>query len=457
MTNRKGFLGIDVSKGYADFVLIDNNKSVIERCFRLNDTTQDRKQLGELIDGWLEGVVESIFCGVESTGGYENNWYNYLQGLGGQLKAVKVARLNAKGVKGISDAALTRTVTDQVSAISIANYLVCFPEKVCYSGAVKEGYSVFKDGRSYYCFIQMLQKQKVQISNQLEKLLYQHFNEVLIYCRHGIPLWLLTMISKYPGAALVKKAGIRNLEKIKGISAGKAASILKRLEANRLNPSDTISYTIASMSREILQKEEQIASHKLKLSKSFSDNEDVKLLDSVPGIATDSAVGLMIEIENIDRFDSCRKLCAYFGVHPTFKQSGDGKWGSHMSKKGRSAVRRILYMSALTAIRWDPSLKQLYARKRTEGFNHYQAMGVIMHKLLRMIYGILKNKSPFNAATDQANKQNAIKKQEKKQQNVKEEKEKKKTDLFRFKSSSLQAPISRHAAGKIKKQMTSQT
>jgi hypothetical protein len=328
---------------------------------------------------------------------------------------------------------------------------------VLYSGAIRQGDSVFKDGRSYYNFIQMLQKQKVQISNQLEKLLYQHFNEVLIYCRHGVPVWLLKMISKYPGAAAVQKAGVKNLEKIKGISAGKAASILKKTEANRLHLSTTISYTIASMAKEILQKEEQIESHKFKLSKSFQENDDVKLVDSAPGIAIDSAVGLMIEIENIDRFDTCRKLCAYFGVHPTFKQSGDGTWGSHMSKKGRSAVRKILYMSALTAIRCDSSLKQLYARKRSNGFNHYQAIGVIMHKLLRIIYGLLKNKTTFNAATDQANKQKSIKKQEQKQQEAKEEKQQKKRDLFRFKTPSLDAPISRQAASKIKKQMTSQT
>ena len=454
--DKQGFLGIDVSKGYADFILIDNNKSVIEKFFRLNDALEDRKKLGELIDQWLSNGLACVFCGVESTGGYENNWYNYLQGLG-QTKAVKVARLNARGVKGISDAALTRTITDQVSAVSIANYLVCFPEKVHYSGAVKEGHSVFKDGRSYYNFIQMLQKQKVQISNQLEKLLYQHFNEVLIYCRHGVPVWLLTMISKYPSAAAVKKAGVKNLEKIKGISGEKAASILKKIESNSLPLSDTISHTIASMAKEILQKEEQIVSHKFKLSKTFADNDDVKLIDSAPGIAIDSAVGLMIEIESIDRFDTCRKLCAYFGVHPTFKQSGDGTWGSHMSKKGRSAVRKILYMSALTAIRWDPSLKQLYARKRSDGFNHYQATGVIMHKLLRIIFGILKNKSTYNTATDKANKEQATKKQEQKQENVKEEKKEKKRDLFRFKTPSLDAPISRQAAGKIKKQMTSQT
>jgi hypothetical protein len=80
-----------------------------------------------------------------------------------------------------------------------------------------------------------------------------------------------------------------------------------------------------------------------------------------------------------------------------------------------------------------------------------------MHKLLRIIFGILKNKSSFNPATDQANKHQAIKKQEKKEQEEKGGKKEKKRELFRFKNPSLDAPISRQAAGKIKKQMTSQT
>ena len=454
--NRQGFLGIDVSKGYADFVLMDNGKSVIEKSFRLNDTRKDYKQLGELIDKWLASGLETIFCGVESTGGYENNWYNYLQGLG-QSKAVKVSRLNAKGVKGISDAALIRTITDQVSAENIATYLVCFPEKVIYSGSLKEYDSSFKDGRSYYNFIQMLQKQKVQISNQLEKLLYQHFNEMLIYCRHGLPAWLLKMLSKYPSARSVKKAGIVNLQKIKGISAAKAASILKKTEDSTQQSSETISHTIASMAEEILYKEDQLLGHKFKLSKSFADNEAVKLLQSMPGIALDSAVALMIEIENIDRFETCKKLCAFFGVHPTFKQSGDGTWGSHMSKKGRPVVRKILYMSALTAIRCDATLKQLYAHNRSKGFNHYQALGVVMHKLLRIIFGVLKNKSTFNISIDNLNKQNSQQKEQDKKQEERQQKKQKKRDLFRFQTPSLDAPISRQTANKIKKQMTSQT
>jgi transposase len=77
----KGYLGIDVSKGYADFLLLDQDKNVIEEAFRLQDDQNGRKGLRQLTDIWFSKGLQQLYCGVESTGGYENNWYRYLAGL----------------------------------------------------------------------------------------------------------------------------------------------------------------------------------------------------------------------------------------------------------------------------------------------------------------------------------------------------------------------------------------
>ena len=51
---------------------------------------------------------------------------------------------------------------------------------------------------------------------------------------------------------------------------------------------------------------------------------------------------------------------------------------------------------------------------------HYQAMGVCMHKLLRIIYGVLKNQTKFNETVDEKNQQQAADKQKQKEQQIKE-------------------------------------
>ena len=81
------FLGIDVSKGYADFIPLDDKGESIEKSFQLTDNNAGHKQLTTLIKQWLDDGAKSIYCGVESTGGYENNWYYLLKGLQSQRKS----------------------------------------------------------------------------------------------------------------------------------------------------------------------------------------------------------------------------------------------------------------------------------------------------------------------------------------------------------------------------------
>lgn len=445
---QKGFLGIDVSKGYADFLLLDEHKKVLEESFQLEDNQRGRQRLKTLIVEWFSKGMTELYCGVESTGGYENNWHSYLKSFSEQM-SVHVARLNAKAVKAVSDATLKRTITDAVSAHNIASYLISFSEKVDY-GRGSQQEARFKEGRRHYSYIRMLQKQKVQLSNQLEKLLYQDYGEILVYCRHGIPAWLLRMLSLYPSAETVIKAGLKKLSAIKGISTDKARALLEKVSSSAQVISRESQHVIAATSKEILHKADLIEKEKGYLTKMYEQDEGVKLITSIPGIGIESAVALVLEIEDINRFALAKKITAYFGINPTFKQSGDGTWGSHMSKKGRSEIRAILYMASLSGIRCNSILKPLYARYRAKGMKHYQAMGVIMHKLLRIIYGVLKSKTLFDPAIDEHNTLKAKAKQEKKKEENKNEQKK-----YRHQAISTDAPLSNRAVQKRKKQIAS--
>ncbi len=192
------------------------------------------------------------------------------------------------------------------------------------------------------------------------------------------------------------------------------------------------------------------------MTEQYGESEEVLLLNSIPGIGADSAVTISLEIEDVNKFETAKKLASFFGTHPTFKQSGDGIWGNHMSKKGRGEIRAVLYMASLSAIRYNPVLKQVYARARSKGMKHYPAAGIVMHKLLRIIYGVLKNKTAFNAETDDLNQQRSAEKQHDKEQKDKAEEKVKKQKKHRFQEVSTDAPISRRAEQKIRKQIASQ-
>lgn len=126
------YLGGDVSKGYADFVLIDQDRKVIEPCFRLDDNANGHKALGATLRKIITKNPDAeIRFGVESTGGYENNWLHSVYTLSKSIP-VRSARINPCGIKKFMDADLKRTINDEVSAECIARYMIAHPDKLLF-------------------------------------------------------------------------------------------------------------------------------------------------------------------------------------------------------------------------------------------------------------------------------------------------------------------------------------
>jgi transposase len=395
------YLGIDVSKGYADFIILNQEKQVVEDNFQLDDTFEGHKQIFEfLTDFFANNSDAKLFAAVESTGGYENNWFNTLHKLQYKMD-VSVARVNPFGVNHSSKASLSRIITDKESAKYIAEYLINYPEKIDYQ---HEDY--FATARRQWSLIKMFTKQKTQLLNQLESLLYIANPEILSYCRDGVRLWTLKMLEKYPTAKSIARAQPESLSKTPYLTKKRANEIIKNAKKSVASASDeTIKTTITTLVKQIISLRKIIAQQIKILETNVDLPNEVKLLKTYQGIGTYSAVGLMIEILTIERFSSSKKLASFFGIHPVFKISGDGRHGFKMSKKGRKEPRVILFNVARYSIGHNPFIKEIYAKHLKKGMPKLAALGAIMHKILRIIYGMLKNNKPFDAQIDINNRE----------------------------------------------------
>ena len=88
------FIGIDASKGYSDFVMINAKKQTVIENFQLDDTFQGHTRLYELLHGFNQDYPEAtIYAAVESTGGYENNWFQSLLKFRGAVAAEDQMRM----------------------------------------------------------------------------------------------------------------------------------------------------------------------------------------------------------------------------------------------------------------------------------------------------------------------------------------------------------------------------
>ena len=90
-------------------------------------------------------------------------------------------------------------------------------------------------------------------------------------------------------------------------------------------------------------------------------------------------------------------MAAFVGLNPKPRQSGSSVRGvGRISKTGDANLRRAFYMPALTAMRFNPIIKNFTERLRSTGKSKMVIVIAAMRKLLHIIYGVLKNETPFN-------------------------------------------------------------
>lgn len=216
------FFGIDASKGYSNFVMLDSSKRYIEDDFQLDDTFDGHQKLYSILSEFcVRNPKANIFAAVESTGGYENNWFDALVRFQAHLP-IRTARLNPCGVYNNSRAELNRNITDKISAENVAKYMIEHPGKVQYRQQ-----DPLAPLRKQWGFVKMLKKQKTQMLNQLESNLYTANPEILAYCKDHTPAWVLSLLQRYPTASKLAKAKKSSVSLIPYVTPQKAKKLVE--------------------------------------------------------------------------------------------------------------------------------------------------------------------------------------------------------------------------------------
>jgi hypothetical protein len=227
---------------------------------------------------------------------------------------------------------MKRVVTDKVAAKNIAEYMISHHEKILFKTQ-----DPMASLRKQWSFVKMLTKQNTQLLNQLEHLLYIANPEVLVYCKDSVNEWLLKLLLKYPTAVLLAKARVSSIGKIPYISIPRANELVDNAKNSIASATDRVTeHLIISTVKEIIHLKKIIKSQLETMIKECPA-EEVKLLKSFPGIGDYSAIGLILEIQSVERFSSAKKIAAFFGLHPVYKESGDGRSSMRMSKQGSKA------------------------------------------------------------------------------------------------------------------------
>jgi transposase len=176
---------------------------------------------------------------------------------------------------------------------------------------------------------------------------------------------------------------------------------MRTQEHNRLespgteNVQKSIHALIAALDDQIEDLEEEI-------SQTIDDDDDLKgkrdLIESIIGIGEVTSSTLLAETPHIEQFQSAKALAAFAGVCPQLRQSGKSLSSSRKTKIGNRAIRQVLYMAALCALRKNPLIQAFAARLSERGKTKMQIIVAVMRKLLVLVHGVLKTGQPFDPA-----------------------------------------------------------
>jgi len=142
-------------------------------------------------------------------------------------------------------------------------------------------------------------------------------------------------------------------------------------------------------------------------------HDAVHRLAEVPGLGVDSAQQIIAEVgAAAATFPSSKHLASWMGACPGSEESAGTNY-SHRCPKGNRQMRRVLNQAANAAVKAKGTIFAIVYRRLVPRLGHAQAIGVIAHRLCRLIWKILHQGIRYEergpAVSEQAKKARARK------------------------------------------------
>jgi transposase len=132
--------------------------------------------------------------------------------------------------------------------------------------------------------------------------------------------------------------------------------------------------------RTLTHLERQLALLDKHLRQQLADRPELAVLRTIKGIGDVTCATLAALLPELGHL-SGKAIAKLVGVAPLARDSGSMR-GTRSAWGGRRAIRQVLYMAALTAIRYEPRLRDFYQRLRQRGKAGKVAIVATMRKML---------------------------------------------------------------------------
>ena len=383
------YVGIDIAKNTHWASAMNSDGEILLEPFSFQNNNEGFQKFISKLSNFDK---QKMLIGLESTAHYGENIISYLFNLD-----YKIGIINPIQTSNLRKSNIRKTKNDKVDtfiiikSLSLNNYNLVTTRDI--NNIKLKGLS-----RSRHNLIVMRSRSKIQLASFIDQL----FPELNQFFKGNLHLNVSYQLLKEYSSP--KQISSLHLTKLSNILHDNSHGRYNKQDAIRLrdlaknsvgidNP--TLSLQIKQAILQIELYSEQIEEVE-KLSKQILDEMKSKLL-TIPGMSYNQATVIHGFIGDINRFNKSCQLLAYAGLDPSTYQSGNFEARStRMSKRGNSLLRYNLVYAAHNLVLHNRTFKEYYDLKRSQGKTHYCALGHCAHKLVRIIFKMLKSNVDFD-------------------------------------------------------------
>lgn len=331
------FVGMDLHKSYLQVAVLDGKGKVLKNSRIHNDLSKVGRFFDHIGGSGNSGDVKVV---MESS----CVWYNIYEYLS-EERQLDVSLSNPFKTRAIASAKIK---TDKLDALKLADLLRGGYIAKCYVPDRK-----IMDLRQLVRHRIVLVRMRTKLKNKI----------------HGITLM--------QGVRITDTSAFSNnyVQKLKQLNDYRIDAYLRLI--------DSLDLEIKKVSKEI---------------QSRAEKEDVtKLLLTIPGIGYYSALLILSEIGDINRFPDSYHLCSYAGLVPTTRSSGGITYHGAITKTGSKHLRWIMIECVHTHMRIskNSNITRFYTRLAKRKGNS-KAVVAAASKLLKVVYWVMKEKREYH-------------------------------------------------------------
>ena len=383
------YVGIDIAKNVHWASAMNSDGEILLEPFSFQNNNEGFQKFISKLSNFDK---QKMLIGLESTAHYGENIISYLFNLDyriGIINPIQTSNLRKSNIRKTKNDKVDTFII--IKSLTLNNYNLVTTRDI--NNIKLKGLS-----RSRHNLIVMRSRSKIQLASFIDQL----FPELNKFFKGNLHLNVSYQLLKdYSSPKDISSLHLTKLSNIlhdnsHGRYNNEDAIHLRELAKNSVgivNPTLSLQIKQAILQIELYTKQiEEVE----KLSKQILDEMKSKLL-TIPGMSYNQATVIHGFIGDISRFNKSCQLLAYAGLDPSIYQSGNFEARStRMSKRGNSLLRYNLVYAAHNLVLHNRTFKEYYNLKRSQGKTHYCALGHCAHKLIRIIFKMLKSNVDFN-------------------------------------------------------------